>query len=61
MLSFGLRPRTLPGHHVTISEFPEKKLGEERRGLVAMFNRVRRKRHQAVRDVTGLISRHEAQ
>ena len=61
MLSFGVRPRSLPGHHVTIIEFVEKRLGKENENLVAMFDRMRRKRHQAIYDVTGLISRQEAQ
>lgn len=61
MLSFGVRPRSLPGHHVTIIEFAEKHLGKEFKGLISMFNRMRRKRHESIYDVTGLISRHEAE
>lgn len=60
MLSFGVRPRSLPGHHVTIIEFAGEKLGKEFRGLISMFNRMRRKRHQAIYEVTGVISKHEA-
>lgn len=60
MLSFGLRPRSLPGHHVAIIEFAEEHLGREFKSLIAMFNRMRRKRHEAIYDVTGLISTHEA-
>jgi uncharacterized protein (UPF0332 family) len=60
MLSFGVRPRSLPGHHVTIIEFAGEKLGKEFRGLISMFNRMRRKRNQAIYEVTGLISKDEA-
>jgi uncharacterized protein (UPF0332 family) len=60
MLSFGVRPRSLPGHHVTIIEFAGEKLGKEFKGLISMFNRMRRKRNQAIYEVTGLISKDEA-
>ena len=60
MLNFGVRPRSLPGHHVTIIEFAAKHLGKEFKNLVAMFDRMRRKRHQAIYDVTGFISKQEA-
>lgn len=61
MLSHGVRPRSLPGHHVIIIEFAETHLGKEYRSLVAMFDRMRRKRHQAIYDVRGFISGDEAQ
>jgi hypothetical protein len=61
MHSFGVRPRSLPGHHLTIIKFAEEKLGKEFRGLITMFNRMRRKRHQAIYDVAGFISRREAE
>ncbi|MBI2815887.1 MAG: hypothetical protein HYX72_02995 [Acidobacteria bacterium] len=48
MLSFGVRPRSLPGHHVTIIEFAEEHLGKEFKSLMAMFNRMRRKRHDTI-------------
>jgi uncharacterized protein (UPF0332 family) len=60
MRSFGVRPRSLPGHHVTIIEFVEERLGSEFRSLVMMFNRMRRKRHETIYDVAGLISEQEA-
>ncbi len=59
MLSFGVRPRALPGHHVTIIEFSEKHLGREFKQLIAMFDRMRRKRHQAIYDVDGFISQED--
>ncbi len=55
MLSFGVRPRSLPGQHVTIIEFAEKHLDSEFENLIAVFDRVRRKRHQ----VTPIRFRHE--
>ncbi len=61
MLSFGFRPRSLPGHHITIIAFAERQLGKEFRNLISMFNRMRRKRHAAIYDVSGLISRQEAE
>ncbi len=60
MLSRGFRPRSLPGHHVAIIEFVEKDLGKGRQSLFAMFDRMRRKRHQAIYDVNGFIAAHEA-
>jgi len=61
MLSFGVRPRSLPGHHMTIIEFAEKYLGTEFKSLITMFNRMRRKRHQAIYEVTGFVSATEAE
>ncbi len=60
MLSFGVRPRSLPGHHVTMIAFADKHLGKEFKSLIAMFDRMRRKRNQAIYDVTGFISKQEA-
>ena len=61
MLSFGQRPRSIPGHHVAIIEFAEKHLGKEFRNLVSLFNRMRRKRNELIYDVAGIISRKEAE
>lgn len=61
MLSFGVRPRSLPGHHMTIIEFAGNHLGKEYKNVIAMFDRMRRKRHQAIYDVAGFISKREAQ
>lgn len=61
LLSHGVRPRSLPGHHVTIIEFVERHLSGGARNLVALFDRMRRKRHQALYDVGGFISRTEAE
>ncbi len=61
MLSLGFRPRSLPGHHVTIIEFAKEHLGEEFETIIGMFDRMRRKRHQAIYDVGGFVSTGEAQ
>ncbi len=61
MLSFEVRPRTLPGHHVTIIQFAEEHLGPAFKNLIALFDRMRRKRHQAIYEVTGFISKLEAE
>ncbi len=61
MLSRGVRPRTGPGHHITIIEFAEKQLGKEFRGLVAMFSRMRRKRNDTIYAVNAFISRQETE
>jgi uncharacterized protein (UPF0332 family) len=61
MLSFGVRPRTLPGHHVTIIEFAEEHLGKEFKTIVSMFNRMRRKRHESIYEVSGFISKQDAE
>ncbi|MCI0622779.1 MAG: HEPN domain-containing protein [Acidobacteria bacterium] len=61
MLSHGVRPRSLPGHHVTIIEFAEKHLGTEFKDLISMFNRMRRKRHDTIYQVSAFISQKEAE
>ena len=60
MLSHGVRPRSLPGHHVTIIEFAEKHLGKEFQSLILMFNRMRRKRHETIYQVSAFISKQES-
>ena len=60
MLSFGVRPRSLPGHHVTIIEFAETHLAKESKHLISIFDRMRRKRNQAIYEVGGFISTTEA-
>ena len=60
MLSFGVRPRSLPGHHVTIIEFAGERLGKQFKHLIFMFDRMRRKRNQAIYEVSGFISATEA-
>jgi uncharacterized protein (UPF0332 family) len=61
MLSHGVRPRSQPGHHVAIIEFAESHLDKEHHSLVVAFDRMRRKRNQALYEVTGVISKQEAE
>lgn len=61
MLSFGLRPRSLPGHHIAIIEFAEQRLGKEYGGIISLFDRMRRKRNQSIYEESSFISRREAQ
>ncbi len=61
MLSHGFRPRSVPGHHVAIIRFVERQLGAPSHRLVALFDRMRRKRNQALYDAAGLITRTEAE
>ena len=60
MLSFGVRPRSLPGHHITIIEFAGEHLGKEFKHLISIFDRMRRKRNHAIYEVGGFISATEA-
>jgi uncharacterized protein (UPF0332 family) len=60
MLSYGLRPRGLPGHHINIIEFCEKKLGKEYENLLNSFDKMRRKRNQAIYQPMVVITETEA-
>jgi len=60
MLSYGVRPRSLPGHHVAIIEFTAKKLGSSYAGIMATFNTMRRKRNQSIYEATVVITEREA-
>ena len=60
MLTFGVRPRSLPGHHVVIIEFAGEHLGKEFKHLITTFDRMRRKRNQAIYEVSGFISATDA-
>jgi uncharacterized protein (UPF0332 family) len=61
MFSHGFRARSQPGHHVAIIEFVRTRVHKKHAGLLAVFNRLRRKRNTALYDDTGFVSRHEAQ
>lgn len=61
MLSHGLRPRSTPGHHIAIIEFAERQLGPTARKLTLLFDRMRRKRNQALYEPSGMITRTEAE
>lgn len=59
MFSEGFRPASTEGHKNTLA-FMEVALGKEHRRLVTYFDRMRKKRHQAVYDQAGLITEKEA-
>jgi uncharacterized protein (UPF0332 family) len=55
-----LRPRSLPGHHLNIIEFCGKKLGQEYKDIVNSFDKMRRKRNQAIYQPIAIITETEA-
>lgn len=61
MFSHGFRARSQPGHHIAIIEFVRKRIDTKHAGLLAVFDRLRRKRNVALYDDTGFVSRHEAE
>ena|SRR5271154_3964126 len=61
MFSHGSRARSLPGHHIVIIEFIEKHLDKKHSGLISVFDRLRRKRNQALYDDSGFVSRRDAE
>lgn len=60
MLSYGTRPRSLPGHHVAIIEFSARKIGKEYTRLIDTFDKMRRKRNQSVYEADIEITASEA-
>lgn len=60
MLSYGFRPRSLPGHHVNIIEFSTKKLGNHYAYIMNTFNKMRRKRNQVIYEADVEITEKEA-
>ena len=59
MFSRGYRPASGEGHKNTLA-FMKVALGKEHEELVGYFDRVRRKRNQAMYDVAGLVTETEA-
>ena len=59
MFSQGFRPASAESHKNTLA-FMEVALGKEHKRLVTYFDRMPKKRHQAVYDQVGLISEKEA-
>jgi len=59
IFSQGFRPASAESHKNTLA-FMEAALAKEHRQLVTYFDRIRKKRHQAVYDQAGLISENEA-
>jgi len=61
MFSHGVRAGSQPGHHITIIEFVRARIDKKFVGLTTVFDRLRRKRNQALYDDTGFVSHHEAE
>jgi uncharacterized protein (UPF0332 family) len=61
MFSHGFRARSQPGHHIAIIEFVQTRIDKKHDGLLAVFDRLRRKRNMALYDDTGFVSHHEAE
>ncbi|MDZ7799082.1 MAG: hypothetical protein U5L76_05810 [Patescibacteria group bacterium] len=57
LLSYGVRPRSLPGHHKNIIEFSENKLGKKYSSLINIFDRMRRKRNKMLYTVDINVSK----
>jgi len=61
MFSWGVRPRSQPGHHVAIIDFARQHLDKKHAGVLTVFDRLRRKRNAALYDEAGFISQHDAE
>ena len=59
MFSKGYRPESAQGHKNTFA-FMAIAMGEEHEDLITYFDRMRKKRNQAVYDISGLITETEA-
>jgi uncharacterized protein (UPF0332 family) len=59
MFSRGYRPESAQGHRNTFA-FMAIALGEEHEDLITYFDRMRKKRNQAIYDISGLITETEA-
>src|ERR1700678_27420 len=61
MFSHGFRARSQPGHHIAIIDFVRSRIDKKHAGLLATFDRLRRKRNIALYDDRGFVSQHDAQ
>jgi len=59
MFSQGYRPQSAQGHKNTFA-FMAIALGKENEDLITYFDRMRKKRNQAIYDISGLITETEA-
>jgi len=48
IMSYGLRPRSKMGHHMTMVNFAKKMLGKENQMLIKKYDKMREKRHLLV-------------
>lgn len=60
MLSRGVRPRSMPGHHKVVVDFVAKFLPQNAKGLILVFDKMRRRRNQVIYEVDIYISKTEA-
>jgi uncharacterized protein (UPF0332 family) len=56
----GFRPGTGEGQHKVAVQFAEITLGKQLRDEIYIFDKMRRKRHRVLYDVSGIISQKEA-
>lgn len=61
MFSHGYRARSQPGHHIAIIDFVRARIDRQHAGLIAEFDRLRRKRNLALYDDTGFVSQRDAE
>jgi uncharacterized protein (UPF0332 family) len=61
MFSHGWRVRSQPGHHIAIIDFVRTRLDKKQAALVAVFDRLRRKRNTVLYDDTGFVSQQDAE
>lgn len=61
LFSHGSRARSQPGHHIAIIAFVQTHLDKKHAALLAVFDRLRRKRNTVLYDDTGFVSHHEAE
>ncbi|MBU2564551.1 hypothetical protein KKA23_03165 [Patescibacteria group bacterium] len=61
MLSFGKRPRSLPGHYVAIIDFIENKLDKKHKELIGLFDDMRKKRNKFIYEDISFISQYETE
>ncbi len=61
MFSHGFRARSQPGHHIAIIDFVRARLDKKHSRLLAVFDRLRRKRNLALYDDAGFISHRDAE
>lgn len=61
MFSHGFRARSQPGHHIAIIAFVRSHLDKKHCALLAVLDRLRRKRNLALYDDTGFVSHHDAE
>ncbi len=61
MFSHGFRARSQPGHHIAIIEFVRARIDKKHASLLAVLDRLRRKRNMALYDDSGFVSHRDAE